>query len=308
MVDRLRERLKSAPHLIFYTTLIFVIASIGIVLFIDVTDPGHMRSEWIYSGGTTPDELHLFFWWHWFEIPIENPLQWAFLSATIALFLMTAGAAHQRQDSAIYEFSILITAGLVLMLIEDVADPRHILRTDLGAIFGEGGYGYVGTFVELAYFAMIGAVMMLALVAHRRAYWRFPRVRRYLLSGYVFYAIAVSSSWLGSAFRSLHPDRDDLYTLVGQVICDFLFLDGGHTEEQYRHVQSILYQLDGEPLGFYFMDRLYEESLELLGASALLVAALSLFLASTKDDDSASAHDDPSDDPSDATSLSQSSR
>ena len=281
MVDRLRNLLKSSPQVIFYAVLSFVLLSIVVVLFIDVADPGALRSQWVASGGYTPDELQLFFWFHWFEKPIENPLQWIFLGLTIAAFMMTAGAAYQRDDTPTLEFSILISAGMTLMLIEDVADPRHSLRTDLGNIFGEGGYGYVGTFVELGYFGFIGAVMLLALLVHRKAYWSFPRVRRFLLTGYVFYALAVGSSWVGSAFRSVRTDSEDIYTTVGQVICDFLFLDGAQTEEQYLHMQSLLHELHGEPMGFYFMDRVYEESLELIGASALLVAAIALFVATT---------------------------
>ncbi len=82
----------------------------------------------------------------------------------------------------------------------------------------------------------------------------------------LFYGLAVSASWIGSAFHSVTGFT--VYQKIGEVVLKGLFIRDRITEEAYLIASS------ERNVDFIFMDRLVEESLELLGVAALLTAGL----------------------------------
>ncbi len=277
MIARLISLAKEKPETLFYLVAGFLVVSIGLVVAIDVFDAFGWRTAWLAG-----DEYRSFFWWHWFSEPVENPIQWFLLALGMSAFALGAGAAYEREDSQGFRFALFMSIGLALMFIEDAADPRHRIRMDLESYFGSGSYGVLGTAIELIYFALLGGLLLYAFFRFRQAFWPHDKARRYLIRGFAFYGIAVSSSWLGSAFRSVTSGMADLYSVTGELFVAILFFDGGKTEQLYWELDAQTQEILGRPLSFYFMDRVWEESFELLGAAALVVAGFAYFRATTK--------------------------
>ena len=273
-MNRLKSRLRHRPETLFHVAVAFLAISFFLVIAIDVFNLFDLHTRWIEDGE------RWYFWPYWYQMPVEVPTQWLCLLAVVVIFFLSAGAAFQRGDIEEFDFCMLFAIGATLMLMEDSLDVRHQLRFAL-IDRGFDNYGAVITLVELAYFAAIGGLLVFAFLRFRNVFWERNKVRTYLIRGYVFYAIAVGSSWTGAAFGSVSDDFPNLYTWAGQWCMRLLFFDGADREAYFHIANEAVIERDGLPLGFWFMDRVWEESFELLGAAALLVAALAFFFDST---------------------------
>lgn len=272
MIDTLLDNAARRAHLVFAAFVGVTAASALAVVAVDVYDLGGLRS-W-YAG----EELVPFFWFHWYEFPLEKIGQWGALGAFVAVCVVNSVLTHHRSDSEGRTMWMLLTVGGVLMLLEDAFDIRHELRVAINPLVGEESYGVVSTFVELGYFAAIGVVLVWALVRYRHYWSSWVPTRGYLLVGYMFYGAAVGCSWLGSAFRDYEPaGHRDLYTLIGEAVTSRLFALDDQALRLFVDTTAALEQTEMAPLPFYFVDRVFEESLELIGAGALLVAALAFW-------------------------------
>ena len=90
---------------------------------------------------------------------------------------------------------------------------------------------------------------------------------KYLVAGYIFYGIAA----VCSATRNI----GNWYAVVGEMVLDSITTGA----EISWSGGSVIYFRD--PLGFWFMDYVVEESLELLGA-AFLASAIAAFIVDIK--------------------------
>lgn len=277
-MNRLTASIQRRPEALFYLAAAFLGVSYLLIVAIDVFNAFDLHTRWIGAKG------RWYLWLHWFEVPVETPLQWACLGAVAVLFFLSAGAIYQREQGEAFDFAMLFGIGATLMLVEDSLNPRHYLRFYLEGR-DVGGYTTVGTLAELAYFALLGGLLVFVFLRFRRVFWKFDKVKTYLIRGYVLYAVAVGSSWMGSAFRSATDTLPDLYTVVGRFATGILFFDEGPRQAYFEHIDDAVVNSGNPPLAFWFMDRVWEESLELLGASALLVAAVAFFVRVTDDPD-----------------------
>lgn len=91
--------------------------------------------------------------------------------------------------------------------------------------------------------------------------------KKYLVSGVIFYGMASGSSFLGSAFSGIF--NTDIYTFIGNRVVNVIVLLGGPELE--THYLGRFY----DQVSFYIMDSPFEESLELIGGSLFLMAAVS---------------------------------
>ena len=287
-MNRLKSIIKHRPETLFYVTVGFLVLSYVLVIAIDVFNVFDLHTRWTAGG-----ERH-YFWKHWFQTPVEIPTQWVCLSVLMVTLFLSAGAAYQRGHGDEFEFSMLFGIGVSLMLIEDSLNPRHLLRHQLRDQ-GFANYGTVITLTELAYFALLGGLLVFVFIYFRHVFWKREKVRKYLIRGYVFYAIAVGSSWSGPAFRTASEDFPDLYTVTGRFFTRILFFDGGEREAYFQSVNEGLERTNVHLLEYWFMDRVWEESFELLGASALLVAGLAFFFGSTSSEGSEDSDGEGSD-------------
>lgn len=265
----LRHMLRHRPERIFHATVAFLVLSCVLVIAIDVFDIFGLHSRW-----SAIDE-HQYFWIYWFYTPVEVPMQWLCLSGVVLVFFLSAGAAYQSREIETFDFCMLFAISAILMLVEDTLNARHHLRYTLTSE-EHSGYSVLGTFSDLAFFGLLGGLLLVVFFRFRHLFWEKDKVRRYLIRGYAFYAIAVTSSWMGPAFRAVSDDFTDAYTAVGGFFIRLLFFDDGERQEHYETIDNAIEP--GTPgIEYYFMDRVWEESFELLGAAALLVAALAFF-------------------------------
>lgn len=194
--------------------------------------------------------------------PVEM-VQWLFLSAAAGMAFHIHGrlAAEKVAGTAGYDntariFWLLMGIAFMLMVVEDAGNPRHWLRHFFWEFAGDD----LGMISERVYFIALGSIPLAALVFFGRPVLKLPWPRNFLLAGYFFYAIAAG----GSAIRY------HWYESAGNLF-------------YVRILKESLppLALGNEGIGFWLMDYLAEESLELIGA-VLLTATAASFLRSAK--------------------------
>ena len=278
MPDSLRQLIHRRASLLFWGALLFVLASLAAVYVIDVLGAWEIRDRH-YAHREYP-----FFWYYWFDRPVENPLQWLLLGATVLTCAYNT-RSHYTDNEPVTDptrFWGLMTVGTTLMLLEDALNIRHVIHGLIAGLTDHESYGVLTTLVELVYFGALGAVLLVAFIKYRHVFWPHAKTRNYLTAGFVFYAIAVASSWLGSAFSSLFGGNN-LYTAAGPLVLSPFMTAREATTELHIETNQYLAENGVLPLEFWFMDRVWEESIELLGAAALLVAALTAATALSPD-------------------------
>lgn len=177
-------------------------------------------------------------------------LQWTALGATALVSARLGGRLAAAGQYGAASFWAIFGVAAVLMLIEDAGNPRHRL-----ANYGESMFGVPSTATELVYFAALASVPLYALLRYGRHVWSTLTTRRYLIAGVVFYGIAGGASGtraIGSWYTEIGTAFDQ--RLLGGRLLRWDFL--------------------GESTGFWLMDWLVEESLELMGAACLCAAAV----------------------------------
>lgn len=205
----------------------------------------------------------VFIWLFWEGRPTEL-LQWLCLWGAIAvlswelLHSYRAGETHYR--------GVVITGlvGLGLMLLEDTLNIRHWLAQFTSRLV----HGYptqfspVATATEVTFYSVIGAAMLLFLMRGLRYFSVHPMVLRYLIFGYCAYAVAS----VASATRHI----GGWYVVAGSWIVSRVSPAAEQVYDSWL-AQNLL-EHTFPPLGFWVMDLLIEETIELLGASAIFVA------------------------------------
>ncbi|MBF8436519.1 hypothetical protein I0Q91_05480 [Halanaerobiaceae bacterium Z-7014] len=212
-----------------------------------------------------------FFWYHWFLTPVEEPLQWYMLGATFFVFSFIAGIAFMNKDKNTFKFWGLMSLGLLFMLVEDAGDVRHTYRAIITRIFEAEGYGFMGTIFELVYFLIIGLILLFAIYKYYSVYKDYKNTKLYLGLGYVFYGLGVSASFVGSAFNPILGFS--VYERIGVIFVENIFLNNQQIIDAY------ILATEQTNINFMFMDRVFEESLELLGAAGLLCSGLYFLIA-----------------------------
>ncbi len=181
-------------------------------------------------------------------------LQWAFLGGAALTWAYLAGVLFERENP-ISRLFLLMAGAMLLMLIEDAGNPRHMLGRYAAFLGGDVGRYVASTLVMAA----IAALPLFALVR----YWKLlryntperTRARRLLIAAFAVYGLAAASSAL-SVFW---------YDQTGHFILERIL--GG------RVVPMTGWWGRANPDGYLLMDNLFEESVELIGASFFLAAA-----------------------------------
>ena len=192
----------------------------------------------------------------WYYLFIEGSptemLQWTYLTITVILCGCLVGQLAERGYRLPAQFFGFMAAGTGIMLMEDAGNLRHRIKFYIRLAFGDTMA--LGIAVELVLYAILGAFMIYVLVRFWRYPWRHRQTRNYMLAGYVLYAVAA----VASATRHL----GDWYDHAGAWL---LSVAGLSEPFNALFVPTAV----GRPIGFYIMDFLVEESIELLAASAL---------------------------------------
>lgn len=150
------------------------------------------------------------------------------------------------------------------MFIEDTINIRHIISNYLSLL---SGYDYIRNpiriITEFVIYFLIGGLMVYPLWKYFKFLNLGQRTRTYLITGYLAYAVGSISS----ASRYLF----NWYDRLGEAIIDLLPV----TEAAgWALASSNLEKAGWYPLGFWLIDFLVEESIELIGAGFLLAFLL----------------------------------
>jgi len=198
-------------------------------------------------------------------------MQWLYLAFSFLISILCLFSIKKQTNKYHIGF-VLLSVGLLLMFLEDMANLRHYFSYYVSLQFYDGIAGsyewrisMFRTMLEIAVYTVLGTIMLLAFFKIFFDKNFCAKARKYLLIGYLFYGVAS----IASATRNI----GSWYQKVGTRL--FEWLQAGKTYEW--NSESILFFED--PLSFWFMDLPVEESIELLGASLIFSSTL-LFLFS----------------------------
>ncbi len=218
-----------------------------------------------------------FFFQHWGRNSgFAELFQWGFLgsSAIIAAFI---SGREMLKNKRLGMFWILLSSAFVLMMLEDAGNIRHTLMSYVQAIAVEPDQGIFGTTFEFLYFAFLGGLPLFALIKYWKELKNFSNTKKYMVIGFAFYAIASGLSFVGTAFEGM-IDKN-IYELFGDLLYN-LSLSIGDANLSYFWANWSNHNSNFQ-IGFYILDSLIEENLELIGGGAILASIL-FFLRDSK--------------------------
>lgn len=266
-LQSLWTRCRQTPELLFWATVLFLVLSFGAIYLVDVVEIFGLR-ERFFGHALVP-----YMWFHWFFTPVERPIQFLLLATAAFLAFRTFARWPEGRDPDLRSLWLWWGVGLLLMYLEETLDIRHLIRDLLTQNVGVVRFGAVGGLVELALFGAIGLVMLYVFWKSRRRLWDAGRLRTYMVVAYLMYATAVGLSW-GGRLLSSHDSYEAAYAVVGGWLLDHLLLVDDRQIQLFEQVNRMLADRDEFGLEFWIMDRVVEESFELLGAAAMLVAVV----------------------------------
>ena len=208
------------------------------------------------------DYLIPFFWYHFFADAqtVEIP-QWIALSFCVLTCGFIAGKESEKKRFANSRFFILIGLGLCIMVLEDAGNFRHVISHYASLFFNQHGLrSPIKTLTELSIYFTLGLLMVFPILRYLKGLNLNKKALSLLFGGYTSYFLASAMSATRNIFT--------WYDKAGEFLINNLPLSTPVIWE--RTASSLENHAGYFPLGYYFMDFLIEESLELIGASLLL--------------------------------------
>ncbi len=200
-----------------------------------------------------PDAMASPLWVHFYrEGGFAEMLQWAGLGTCSVVSAMmwgrsTRNGAPENPDD---RFWLFFSIGTLIMLIEDAGNPRHMLARYFDAGLG---FDHSGLIPELLVFGTIGVLLLYPLYYYGGVTKTTAKTRKLVISGYVFYAIAAASSFVGTIQFPTGPGEwYMIYWDVGMFLQDITNND-----------------IIGDQSPHLIVDFMWEETVELLGVGFL---------------------------------------
>lgn len=207
-----------------------------------------------------------FFWYHFFADAqtVEIP-QWIALSLSVLTCGFIAGKESEKNNFRNSRFFIFIGIGLSIMVLEDSGNFRHVISHYMSLLFNQHGLrSPVKTLTELSIYFVLGLLMVVPILKYLKGLNLNKKALALLFGGYTAYFLASAMSATRNMFT--------WYDKAGEILINILPLS---TPDVWENTASSLENHAGYfPLGYYFMDFLIEESLELIGASLILAFLL----------------------------------
>ncbi len=273
-LTKLHPRRWSWPEYVIVFAVGYIALSFVLFYLIDLRNAWGLR-DWLFR----IDRVYFYFSYtpFFFQHYGRNSgfaelVQWLMLGGAMFVSSLLAGFYYQSKPR-LARFCGWLGFAFMLILLEDAGDVRHTLMSYVQLAAGEPDQGIFGTLFEGAYFAMLGGIPLYALVRYGDSIRAYGRVWWYVLAGFVAHAVAASLSFVGTAFQMLL--ERDVYTIMGDwLVALSLRLGDAALPEIWAtwNANSWMYQI-----GFFLMDSLIEENIELLGNALLLAACLTLW-------------------------------
>ncbi|TYQ15805.1 UNVERIFIED_CONTAM: hypothetical protein Cloal_2295 [Acetivibrio alkalicellulosi] len=257
------EKLIKIPKRIVIAVLSYLAITWTMVIFIDFLNIGG-SSDWLVSKNMNNALL----WVHFFtEGSPTEMFQWFFISVSVLACGVISGLHIKKSELS--KCFMMIGLGMAIMLMEDAGNIRHLIARLVSILFydeysGSGSNPYATGTIVLIY-SILGFLMVFPLIKYRGQLLSSVKSKsaiRWFVIGYFAYG-----------FASVVSATEQMGNWVGRVgagIIDYFSL----TERAAWHSRE---------LGFYLLDFLVEESIELIGASFIFAALLSYALSLIKD-------------------------
>ena len=220
-----------------------------------------------------------YFWMFVFiEGSITEHIQWAFLIIVLVIVVLHILKTYRKFTNRDALPWFLFFIGVYLMFLEDRSNIRHLISQTIGSrLLGQDIYGaawetsMIRSSIELFFYFIVSCTMLSAFVLIIKKYKNLQQGTLFLLTGYLLYGFA--------AFASATRNIGNWYAVVGTKVLDLIIAgrDIGWTA-------STIPTFSWKPLGFWFMDFVVEESIELMAVTFLLAAVL-IFLPLTKNNE-----------------------
>ncbi|OWZ84374.1 hypothetical protein [Natranaerobius trueperi] len=273
--------LKKAPGYIFFFVLGYLIITFLLTYLIDVQNifglQNLARRFYEVTSVRSSEATEPLFFAHIFkEAGPTEIFQWVLLASSIGYSAYLNGRIEGQKNFS-KRFTLLFLIGLTVMLLEDSGNIRHTLTTYIPTtlqFLGIDNFLTDRTVIELIFYAILGAIMLASFYYFYKHAWHYKQARSYLIIGFCSYSVAS----VASATRNI----GQWYIVVGERINN-LIADGVMA----KNISDIDIPgnfTSGERVGFLLMDNLFEESIELLGAGALLAAIISYGFFISKDE------------------------
>jgi len=207
-------------------------------------------------------------------------VQWLLLAVAIIISLYYAGRVFTKKRLSM--FLLLFSLGMMLMLLEDAGELRHVFMSYVQWWAGEPDQGLYGTAFEAVFFVILGGLPIYALWRYGDSVREYGNTYIYVLLGIISHAIAAGLSFVGTAFQMTMDV--DVYSKMGELYREYSIKIGG---EELRLIwdtwdaENWLYQTN-----FYLMDSFIEENIELLGNAFFLAAMFSFVYIYSRSADS----------------------
>lgn len=245
-----------APDYVFVGSVCFL--SLVWIIFLAMDVWGAPYAPFVFLSEHVQDTL--FFMWAFGQAGPVELFQWLALGMCLGLIGRLIHRSSLRQPSLSRVILAVGALGLAVMLLEDMVNVRHRLAlTVVVPLLNAEPKGLVRTLTEMTFYAMLATLMITFFLGAVKPLTHAPRAAQYFVAGYIFYGIAA----LASASRYV----GDWYTRVGTWVVE-------STAPDIVQAFSEGYSDPLHPVGYWFMDRLLEESIELIAASALLAGLL----------------------------------
>lgn len=183
-------------------------------------------------------------------------LQWSTLAATAIMGGMLVGRLQVAGEQTAARFWILIAVTAGILAIEDPADWRTPLSLGVTRVFGVDAQHPLRDITMGVYYAAISSVPVYAVLRYGRVVWDSP-ARVWFFAGMSLYALAA----MGSVTRYVGG-----YEWLGGRIDR---LAGGRLGDGFIH-----HFTPQRPPGWWLVDLVIEESMELMAAALLLTAVV----------------------------------
>lgn len=244
------EWLVRAPAVAAIVVALATVASLAAILAVDVHDAWGLRERLFVERGS---EYPYLFYRLYSEGHLVEWLQWAALLVAAVAFAVAGGRMSLTARSRRAWGVVTLGFACGVLALKDAGNPRHTVA-EIGA--GLGGQT-ASRIAELAVQGLVAATALLALVSAWPAVRRHTAVRRLALSAYAVYGLAAAMSATSSWW----------YVPAGRALLDGPL--GGR-------MLAAPATWDPGLLPWLFMDSVVEESVELVAAGLLAVAALAL--------------------------------
>jgi len=238
----------AAAWLAFFAVDVFNVAnSRGSVRYLPFTDQG-LVLIWLFGEGG-PTEI----------------LQWVSNICSLGLCLYLSLLHDKNGEQYAARTFRIGAAGFSFLLLEDIGSVRSFVALGIrfylfGAMDYSGEGLYVHTIVDLTLYSLMSCLMIYFFLRFYPALKKFSQTYFLLVFGYILYAIA--------AFASATRYVADWYERAGSTLISFA------SKEMNSIFLSDNTGYTMHALGYWIMDLLLEESLELIAASAILTTIL----------------------------------